>query len=144
MAVITIIPAYNEEKSIAKVVKSSLKYSEVMVIDDGSEDKTFEMAKNAGAIIIQHSKNLGKGAALKAGLHFALDKKYDEAEKLSDFLISLSENTVGRFAVPGVKFGMTYRGFFGGQPRLPLLELKPEYQKQIIEYFKSHGITRFK
>ncbi len=73
-----------------------------------------------------------------------MDKKYDEAEKLSDFLISLSENTVGRFAVPGVKFGMTYRGFFGGQPRLPLLELKPECQKQIIEYFKSHGITRFK
>jgi glycosyltransferase involved in cell wall biosynthesis len=78
MTVVTIIPAYNEEKSIAKVVKTSLKYSEVMVIDDGSEDKTFQMAKTAGAMIIQHSKNLGKGAALKAGLHFALDKKYDE------------------------------------------------------------------
>lgn len=74
---------------------------------------------------------------------FFIEKKYDEAEKLSDFLINLSENTVGKFAVPGVKFGMECRGFFGGKPRLPLQPLNPEDRKQIIEYFKSHGINRF-
>ncbi len=72
-----------------------------------------------------------------------IDEKYDEAENLSNFLIVLSGNTVGRFAVPGVKFGMEYRGFFAGQPRLPLQELKSEDKKQIIEYFESHGITKF-
>jgi 4-hydroxy-2-oxoglutarate aldolase len=70
-----------------------------------------------------------------------ITKKYEEAEKLSNFLITLSDNTVGRFSVPGVKFGMKYRGLFGGQPRLPLLPLKPEEKKQITEYFKKHNIS---
>lgn len=73
-----------------------------------------------------------------------IEKKYDEAEDLSNFLIDLSENTVGRLAVPGVKFGMDYRGFFGGSPRLPLLPISSEDRKQITDYFKSHGITKFK
>ncbi len=73
-----------------------------------------------------------------------VEKKYDEAGDLSNFLIDLSENTVGRLAVPGVKFGMDYRGFFGGSPRLPLLPISPEERKHVADYFKSHGITKFK
>jgi 4-hydroxy-2-oxoglutarate aldolase len=71
------------------------------------------------------------------------DKNYNEAEKLHNFLNDLSDNTVGKFGVPGVKFGMDLRGFFGGNPRLPLLPLKLSDKEHIIEYFKSHGITKF-
>ncbi|GAB6055679.1 glycosyltransferase family 2 protein [Methanobacterium alkalithermotolerans] len=76
MKLITIIPAYNEEKAIIKVVRESLKYSEVLVIDDGSEDDTALLAKNAGAIVISHPHNLGKGAALKTGIKYAQNHDY--------------------------------------------------------------------
>ena len=59
------IPAFNAEKTIGKVVKDSLKYvDEVIVCDDGSIDDTAKAAKDNGAKIIVHEKNLGYGAAL--------------------------------------------------------------------------------
>jgi len=70
MTVSVIIPAYNEEKTVAHVVKvvKSLDYiSEVIVVDDGSMDQTSKFAEEAGAIIIHHIKNRGKGAAIKTG-----------------------------------------------------------------------------
>lgn len=65
-----VIPAYNEEGNVAHVVKTALscKYvQEVVVVDDGSFDNTYEKAKIAGASIIRHTTNQGKGAALKTG-----------------------------------------------------------------------------
>jgi len=60
------IPAYNEEKYIAKVVLKTMKYvSEVIVVDDGSTDMTAEIVKALGATLISHPKNLGYGAALR-------------------------------------------------------------------------------
>jgi glycosyltransferase involved in cell wall biosynthesis len=76
MEIITIIPAYNEEKSINKVVKDTLKYSKVIVVDDGSTDETFIRAKNAGALVIKHAENRGKGAAIKTGFKNALHDNY--------------------------------------------------------------------
>lgn len=70
MTVSVIIPAYNEEKTVAHVVKvvKSLDYiSEVVVVDDGSMDQTSKFAEEAGAIVIHHIKNRGKGAAIKTG-----------------------------------------------------------------------------
>ncbi|MDX9693631.1 MAG: glycosyltransferase, partial [Methanothermobacter sp.] len=69
-SVSVIIPAYNEEKTVANVVKtakSSSYVDEVIVVDDGSSDNTYEEAKRAGATIIRHASNRGKGAALKTG-----------------------------------------------------------------------------
>lgn len=66
-----IIPAYNEEPTIASVVATSLSHpqiSEVIVVDDGSEDKTAELATRAGAEVIAHSENLGKAEALSSGV----------------------------------------------------------------------------
>ena len=71
-----------------------------------------------------------------------VEKNYSEAEKLSCFLNELSDNTIGKFGVPGVKFGMELRGFHGGSPRLPLLPLNPQDKEDIIRYFKSHGIKK--
>ena len=66
MLKIVYIPAYNEEKIIGNIVKRCLRYSDkVIVCDDGSEDLTSEEAKKAGAIVIKHTHNKGKGAALK-------------------------------------------------------------------------------
>ena len=68
-----VIPAYNEQNSIDVIIKKTKKYvDEVILVDDGSKDKTKEMAANAGAIVLRHVVNLGKGAALKTGCDFAV------------------------------------------------------------------------
>lgn len=63
-----ILPAYNEEVSIGSVVLRARKYTDhVIVVDDGSSDSTAEVARLAGAEVISHPKNMGKGAALRTG-----------------------------------------------------------------------------
>jgi len=76
MNVITIIPAYNEEKTIKNIVNCALKYSDVLLVDDGSTDGTSKLAKDAGAKVIKHYRNRGKGAAIKTGLKEALYNDY--------------------------------------------------------------------
>ena len=70
MTVSVIIPAYNEEETVSSVVKAvkSLSYvDEIIVVNDGSIDATERVAGNAGATVISHIKNQGKGAAIKTG-----------------------------------------------------------------------------
>jgi glycosyltransferase involved in cell wall biosynthesis len=63
--IIACIPAYNEEKTIAKVVLKTKKYvDKVIVCDDGSTDMTAEIAEAIGAKVIRHERNKGYGAAL--------------------------------------------------------------------------------
>ena len=70
-----VIPAYNEEKNIAKIVRKAKKYiSNVVVVDDGSRDRTKDLAEKSGAIVLRHIINLGKGAALKTGCDYAVNK----------------------------------------------------------------------
>ena len=73
MAKITaILPAYNEELCISSVILCSKKYvDKVIVVDDGSTDNTAKIAKLAGAQVIRHHYNKGKGAALKTGFEAA-------------------------------------------------------------------------
>ena len=67
MLKVACIPAYDEERTIYDVIKSSMKHvDKVIVCDDGSDDNTSTKAKEAGAVVIRHEKNLGKGAALKS------------------------------------------------------------------------------
>lgn len=69
-SVSVVIPAYNEEKNIANVIEVIKKVSyvnEIIVVNDGSTDLTKEVAEKAGAKVISHLKNLGKGAAIKTG-----------------------------------------------------------------------------
>lgn len=71
-----VIPAYNEEKNICSVIIEVKKYIDnIIVIDDGSRDNTYDAAKkNDEVIVLKHLLNLGKGAAVKTGCDFALKK----------------------------------------------------------------------
>lgn len=71
--VIAVIPAYNEEKTVAQVVKKTKKYvDKVIVVDDCSKDKTGELAKAAGAEVVRHKMNRGVGSAVRTGFSKAL------------------------------------------------------------------------
>ncbi len=73
-----IIPSHNEEKEIKDVIKKTKKYvNNIIVVDDGSEDKTYEIAKKANVIVLRHVVNLGKGAALKTGCEYAIKEGAD-------------------------------------------------------------------
>jgi glycosyltransferase involved in cell wall biosynthesis len=76
--VTVILPAFNEEISIGSVVLLTKYYADsVIVVDDGSSDRTAEIARKAGAEVIVHEVNKGKGAALKTGFEAANDMGAD-------------------------------------------------------------------
>lgn len=77
--VLCIAPAWNEGKRIASVVKAvpSEVVTEILVIDDGSNDDTSECAKAAGALVISNEVNRGVGAAIRRGIDFAIKQNYD-------------------------------------------------------------------
>lgn len=73
-----IIPALNAERTLPRVVVDARAQLEpVLVIDDGSTDATGDVARAAGATVIRHSVNRGKGAALKTGFAWALENGFD-------------------------------------------------------------------
>ncbi|MCD7781941.1 MAG: glycosyltransferase family 2 protein [Methanosphaera sp.] len=73
-SVAVLIPAYNEEVSIASMIHLSKEYAdEVIVIDDGSSDRTKELSRIAGATVLSHDTNNGKGSALRTGFEYAKD-----------------------------------------------------------------------
>jgi len=73
-----VIPAYNEEKSIGRVIdevrkeldQHDLRY-EIIVVDDGSKDRTLAEAEEKEVLVVQHPQNIGYGAALKTGINHA-------------------------------------------------------------------------
>jgi glycosyltransferase involved in cell wall biosynthesis len=73
-----LIPALNAQRTIARVVVDARKELEpVVVIDDGSTDATGDVARAVGATVLRHDVNRGKGAALKTGFAWALERGYD-------------------------------------------------------------------
>jgi len=68
-----VIPAFNESRVIRDVVAACVQYGIVIVIDDGSTDNTFEMAKIPGAIVLKHPINMGVGFATVTGTIYAIE-----------------------------------------------------------------------
>jgi glycosyltransferase involved in cell wall biosynthesis len=69
-----VVAAYNEAALISRIVSELRQagYAAVVVVDDGSDDGTTELARAAGAMVIRHPFNLGQGAALQSGIELAL------------------------------------------------------------------------
>ncbi len=69
-----VIPAYNEASRIGGVIDGVRKFTKnILVVDDGSQDKTSEVAKKKGVRVLRHRINLGKGAGMKTGIEAAFD-----------------------------------------------------------------------
>src|SRR4051794_31484787 len=76
--VAAVIPAFNEERFIASVVLTVMQHADhVIVVDDGSTDRTATLARLAGAIVVEMEQNGGKGKALNAGFEHARSFKPD-------------------------------------------------------------------
>ncbi|MEO5370885.1 MAG: glycosyltransferase family 2 protein [Magnetococcus sp. DMHC-1] len=74
---LVIVPAFNEERNIAGVVRPLVERGfDVLVVDDGSQDQTAHHATAAGAMLVRHCVNLGYGTSLLTAYGFALTKNY--------------------------------------------------------------------
>jgi len=72
MKLFVIIPAFNEANRITGVINEVKKYSKnIVVVDDGSKDKTYQEAKKTNVSVLRHAINLGKGSALRTGTEYA-------------------------------------------------------------------------
>ena len=78
-----VIPCFNESRAIGELVQRVRQHlTEVIVVDDGSTDRTAEVAKNAGAIVLRHAKRRGKGAALQTAWRHAHESDFSWALNL--------------------------------------------------------------
>ncbi len=80
-----IIPGYNEAKNISRVVLAVKKLGfPVLVVDDGSKDDMVSQARQSGAEVVSYTPNQGKGAAIRRGIHWLLQKSSYEAAIFMD------------------------------------------------------------
>ena len=98
-----LIPSYNEARTIGQIVKEvKAQGLSVYVVDGGSSDNTAAIASDAGAIVIKHGKNMGKGASLREGFKYILKGRFDaviimdgddqhEAGSIPDFVRRMEE-----------------------------------------------------
>ena len=162
-----VIPAYNEENSIAATVAACLKLlsevgnpeSEVVVVDDGSSDNTFIIAKEAGAVTIKHPHNIGYGRSLKDGIAVAKNDTIvitdaDGTYPLNRIPDLINEYSLGFNMVVGARTGKHYDESFFKKINRKILKRLVEFtagrkipdinsglrifsRKEIMPYFKS-------
>jgi len=79
MKVWIVMPAYNEERSIGGALDALRKegWRDIIVVDDGSRDRTTEIARKKGVVVLSHPRNMGLGAAIRTGLKAALERGAD-------------------------------------------------------------------
>ncbi len=95
-----LIPSYNEARTIGGIVKDlHARHLDVYVVDDGSTDETASKARDEGATVIVHKKNMGKGASLIEGFQYILKKNFgaiivmdgDRQHRVEDIEVFLKE-----------------------------------------------------
>ena len=123
---LAVIPAYNEQGAIRRVaagVREVLPEADVLVVDDGSSDRTTEEAEAGGALVVRHPFNLGIGATVQTGLRFACEEGYEIVFRLdgdgqhnpSDLPVlyaALRENRVRTPCLARVSWALTRRWRF--------------------------------
>ncbi len=140
MRTAAVIPGYNVEETVGKVVMETRKYvDEVFYVDDGSSDKSLENARKAGAKTVKLYFNHGKGFALRTGIYLALENKADVVVTLDSdgqhypryvpvFIETIKEGL-------DVAIGSRYEGRFYTFPRNVL----GNYGLNFITNFFSYG-----
>lgn len=139
---LAIIPALNEEASVGNVVAGARRClgADVLVVDDGSQDRTAEVARAAGATVVSHPFNLGVGAAIRTALRYAVAKDYPcvvqldgdgqhEAEEAAKLLGRLSQGDAN--VVVGSRFESGYR--VSGARRLMMRVLSRVISRRLKE-----------
>ena len=79
MKIAIVIPTYNEEKTISKVIKNTSIYGDVIIVNDCSDDNTRNIASNLECIIIDNTFNLGYGMSIQNGLKYCIENNYTYA-----------------------------------------------------------------
>jgi len=75
---VAVIPAYNEAGTIGPVIDETAEYVDsVVVVDDGSSDGTADVAREHGAVVVEHVFNTGVGGAVRTGYQYAITRGYD-------------------------------------------------------------------
>jgi glycosyltransferase involved in cell wall biosynthesis len=120
LRLLAIVPAYNEEGMIARVVRDIDRHApafNVLVVDDGSVDSTAKEAEEAGAIVLRHPFNLGIGGAMQSGYKYALAHGYDVAVQVdgdgqhkSEYLPEMLDALHTEDAEADMVYGTRFRG----------------------------------
>ena len=122
-----VIPAYNEAPRMGAVIRGVKKYCQnIIVIDDGSKDKTSEVAKKAGVKVLRHRLNLGKGAAMKTGVETALESGAEaiilldadgqhDPKHIPEFLKQLEQGSEIVFGSRNLSFGVPLVRYLGNK-----------------------------
>ncbi len=130
MKVAVVIPACQEERNVAKAVAAVRPFAQfTVVVDDGSTDRTAEVAREAGAVVLRHGVNRGYGAALTTGTAYALAQGADvvvhfdadgqfEATEIPTLIAKLTPGA------PSAVFGSRFLGTTLGLPTLRRFTLK--------------------
>lgn len=72
-----LLPAYNVSRTVKRAIReANLFIGDIIVVDDGSRDKTAEIALACGAVVLKHTRNCGKGMALRTGFDYAIRAGY--------------------------------------------------------------------
>lgn len=152
MKAVCIIPAYNEERTIADVINAAKKVDlieKIIVVSDGSTDNTAKIARECGAEVIELEINRGKGAAIKAGV----DNTNANVLLLLDAdLIGLTENHIIDLLLPVLKdeadmsIGIFSSGRFTtdlAQKVAPQLSGQRAIKKDVLSKINNIDITRY-
>ena len=133
-----VIPAYQDEKHIGDIVRRTReRLDQVIVIDDGSSDQTSPRAREAGAEVIVHDENRGKGEALKTGLGHLLNREVAWVSLLDSDGQHLPEE-IDRFMAAAA--AATRPSFFIGN-RMNDLAGMP-FVRRIVNRYMSRRISR--
>jgi glycosyltransferase involved in cell wall biosynthesis len=125
---LAIVPAYNEEGMVGRVVRDILRQAphfDVLVVDDGSTDNTAAEARAEGATVISHPFNLGIGGAVQTGFKYALREGYDVAAQVDgdgQHKPSYLPELLAKLRTKGDRADMVCGSRFRGDPgyRVPL------------------------
>ena len=133
-----VIPAYQDEKHIGDIVRRvRQRLDHVLVIDDGSNDQTAQRAREAGAEVIVHDQNRGKGDAIKTGLGHWLDREVTWVSLLDSDGQHLPEE-IDRFIAAAAS--ATRPSFFIGN-RMSDVAAMP-FIRRVVNRYMSRRISR--